>query len=840
MLIKEAKKTIKILIVEDEVIIAEDIKDILETRGYSIVDIAISGEEAIDRAFSLKPDLVMMDICLKGKLDGISAAQEIWQRLNIPIVFLTANSDFSTIERAKDTEPFGYITKPFKEKDLHIAIEIALHRHQLEQKLKAREQWLDTILFSLGDAAIATDENNRITFLNPAAETLTGWKASEACGKKVTEVFQPIQEETRQNLASKVIVAKNGKEIAIDEVSTPLQDKEGEIIGSVVVFRDVSDRQRDQERSQYHHAITRILAEAESIEKAIPETIEQICRGFNWVFGAFWLLDAKENVLCYVDDAQQPNPDILKFEALAKQLIFSKRTDVPESNSGKPIWSPLGNPTLDLKEHKKLRSAYGIPIVSNDKSLGVMTFFSDRLQRPDTALLEMLETIGRQIGEFIERKRAEAALKDSERLLSWEAKHDALTGLVNRREFERYLEKALLAAKETKKQHYLCYIDLDRFKIVNDTCGHAAGDELLRQITTVLRSQVRASDILARLGGDEFALLLENCPLDRAMAIADAMRLDLQELQFVCCDKTFTVGASVGVVAIDAKTLDIASALNAADAACYAAKNSGRNRVHLYRQSDREVIQQHGQIQWCERLTKALEEDRFYLYWQPIASLKENNEIEHAEILLRLRDEETGTLISPMAFIPAAERYNLMPKIDRWVIKTLFAALAKKEQGDRVYTINLSSASLYDEQFIEFLREQLSNYNISPRSICFELSENVAINHLSQLKSAIEAFKQLGCRFALDNFGRGISSFAYLKNLSVDYLKIDGELIKDIVDDATDLALTEAINHIGQMMGMQTIAEYVENDEILSKLKAIGVDYAQGYGIAKPRPFIVC
>jgi len=290
---------------------------------------------------------------------------------------------------------------------------------------------------------------------------------------------------------------------------------------------------------------------------------------------------------------------------------------------------------------------------------------------------------------------------------------------------------------------------------------------------------------------------------------------------------------------------DLASLLNAADAACYTAKNTGRNRVHIYQADDRNLAIAYGQMQWISKLHKALENDSFCLYCQPIISLSSTeSNVEHCEILLRLRDE-TGDLVPPMAFIPAAERYGLMHLIDQWVIRTLFTHLGQHyqnigEEGDRfIYAVNLSGASINDDQFMGFLHEQFSLHQIPPQAICFEITETIAITNLNKASKLIREIKNLGCSFALDDFGSGMSSFAYLKNLPVDYLKIDGNFVKEIVEVPTDLALTAAINQIGHVMGLKTIAEFVENEAILQKITEIGVDYAQGYGIAEPRPFVL-
>jgi diguanylate cyclase (GGDEF)-like protein/PAS domain S-box-containing protein len=458
------------------------------------------------------------------------------------------------------------------------------------------------------------------------------------------------------------------------------------------------------------------------------------------------------------------------------------------------------------------------------------------------------------VRDITSRKRAEEALRESEKRLSWQASHDPLTELLNRREFEQILQQAVTSTKTLGYQHVLCYLDLDQFKIVNDTCGHVAGDELLRQVSALFQSGLRKTDILARLGGDEFGVLLYQCPLEPAVQIANKLREQIHKFRFQWEDKTFSIGVSIGLVVIDADTQSLASVLSAADVACYAAKNKGRNRVHIYQIDDRELAQQRGEMQWVSRIRKALEENRFRLYYQKIVPIERTDtKSEHWEVLLRLEDE-TGNIMSPMAFIPAAERYNLMHPIDRWVISTLFAALGSQlsTSGQQyqdnpdclpaldcpgMYAVNLSGASINDEQFINFVQEQFALCRIPPSIICFEITETVAITNLAKAAEFMRELKALGCHFALDDFGSGMSSFAYLKNLPVDYLKIDGVFIKDIVTDAITAEMVEAIARIASVMGIQTIAEFVENDAILLKLKALGVDYAQGYGIAQPWPF---
>ncbi|MEO0852320.1 MAG: EAL domain-containing protein, partial [Cyanobacteria bacterium J06648_11] len=405
------------------------------------------------------------------------------------------------------------------------------------------------------------------------------------------------------------------------------------------------------------------------------------------------------------------------------------------------------------------------------------------------------------------------------RKLAYQARHDSLTGLVNRREFERRLEDAIESARHGDLRHVLCYMDLDQFKIVNDTCGHGAGDELLRQLTDLLRQQVRSSDVLARLGGDEFGLLLLQCPLAKAEQIAEQLRAHIAAYRFVWQDKIFTTGASIGLVEIDDRTRKLAEVLGAADAACFAAKDKGRNCIQIYQTSDSDLARQRSERHWVTRIERALAEDRFALFGQDIAPIEQHDAVEvrkyHCEILLRMLDED-GSFVPPMAFIPAAERYGLMHHIDRWVVSTFFrqyremCSLSKECSSDRVFTINLSGASLNNQRFWHFLEGELSHPPIAPHNLCFEITETAAISNLSAVTEFIRKLKQLGCRFALDDFGTGMSSFTYLKSLPVDYLKIDGSFVKAIARSQIDRIMVESFVDISHSLGIQTIAEFVE------------------------------
>lgn len=579
---------------------------------------------------------------------------------------------------------------------LIIALYVSRRVSRTENELFHEKELAQITLHSIGDAVITTNNQGQVEYINPVAEQMTGWKAAAAQHQPLHRVFNIIDEVSREPINSRrtradlsdpladtgahaLLVRKDGQEFIIENSSAPIRDRDGRVIGSVLVFRDVT-------RARF----------------------------------------------------------------LAQQL-------------------------------------------------------------------------------------------------TWQASHDALTGLANRREFEHQLRQLLESAETLNKHHALLYIDLDQFKVVNDTCGHVAGDELLRQLSALLVRKLRESDILARLGGDEFGVLLEGCPLDQALRIANDLREAVQQFRFVWLDKVFEVGISIGLVAITSGAQDLTSILSAADEACYTAKDKGRNRVHVYQQDDTDLAQRHGEMQWVSRIKRAFDEGRFRLYYQTIAPLHDDQvSARHYEILLRMVDE-SGKIVPPMAFIPAAERYGIMPTIDRWVIRTLFqnhghhlreawvARDGSYGNGHALYSINLSGASINDDQFLDYLRDQLTLHKIPPQSLCFEITETAAITNLNKASYFMYKLKQIGCHFSLDDFGSGMSSFAYLKNLPVDFLKIDGSFVVDMTSDPVDYALVEAINRVGHVLGIRTVAESAETAAIMSALESLGVDYVQGDAVDEPR-----
>ncbi|WFR79808.1 EAL domain-containing protein [Janthinobacterium rivuli] len=432
--------------------------------------------------------------------------------------------------------------------------------------------------------------------------------------------------------------------------------------------------------------------------------------------------------------------------------------------------------------------------------------------------------------------------------LSWHATHDTLTGLINRREFEHLVAGALHTAKEEGHVHALLYLDLDQFKVINDTCGHGAGDVLLQLLAKMLQAQMRDSDILARLGGDELGVLLPHCPLDHARVIGEQLRQSIRDFRFAWDSRSFELGVSIGMVEINQDSKSMSELLSAADQACYLAKEQGRNRIHVYQESDVMLAQRHGEMLWISRLNEAFAHDYFRLYAMPIVHLRDDPE-HHDEVLIRIRNSQ-GDLILPGAFIPAAERYDMMLSIDRWVIRAVCAhiesvrdslppveAMAEsRRRAPALYSVNLSGMSLADAGLHDYITEQFVQFAIAPEQICFEITETAVIANLPKAQVFMRKLKAMGCRFSLDDFGSGFSSFGYLKALPVDYLKIDGVFVRDIASNAINRAMVKAINEVGHVMGLKTVAEYVEDDATLAVIRELGIDYAQGYAVGSLRP----
>lgn len=678
----------RILIVEDERIIALDLQRRLQAFGFEVLATVSTGQEAIDTTLSLHPDIVLMDIMLSGEIDGIEAAGAIKEQLNVPIVFLTAYADEATLERAKHTEPFGYILKPFKERELYSTINIALYKSSVDRKVLRQERLFQAILDGVADGLIATDELACVQFMNPVAEVLTGWKEEDAAGQPIGDVLK---------------LSNNGGDTLV-ELPALLQKGDQ----SLYSFEDL----RLHNRAGAHVHISGTISAIRS-------------------------------------EGDQPDGRIFAFH--------------------------------DLTEYKRISA------------------------------------------QFV-----------------YQASHDSLTGLLNRHEFIAKLEEISHFTRESEQIHSYIYLDLDQFKVVNEVCGHFAGDELVRQVSLDLKQLFEAMPpdkySIGRMGGDEFGAVVRDCPLEQGMEYAQRI-LEFLRRKFIWNMHVFNITGSVGLVPIRHTDEDVHEIIAAADDACYVAKERGGNMIKVYEVADHTFIQRRGEMHWISRLTKAIEENRFVLYGQPIVPLHAELP-EKLEILLRLKDTK-GNIISPQEFIPAAEKYGLMPRVDRWVIDAVLS-IARRDRDlgrpERIFCLNISASSVADDDFLGFIHQIFKQYDMRMDNFVFEITETTAIENLSRAKRFIDGLKSEGALFALDDFGNGFSSFSYLKNLPFDYLKIDGSFVKDIDTDLIDRAMVDVVNKMGHVMGMQTIAEFVRDDSIRALLEDMGVDYAQGYAVAKPSP----
>lgn len=689
---------------------------------------------------------------------------------------------------------------------------IAIKRHQDEEKLRTSEARYRGLFENVIDGVYITSREGEIITANPALVQMLGYSSVydlKSAGKTTMLYVNPIdRERVFARLEAQGVVKnfeyrlrrKDGSEIVVLENSRAIRDDDGKVVAHEGTITDITERKR---------AETRIFEEKERAQV----TLQSIGDG---VITA----DADGNV-DYI------NP-------------------VAQDLTGWDMRSARGRPVTDIMMivNAHTRATVENPVVRCLKEGRVITLAENSIlitqNGDEVPIQDSAAPIRDRIGNIIGSVMVFHDVSRENRLfrqLSYQASHDSLTGLINRREFENHLISALEKTRgNAEETHALLYLDLDQFKVVNDTFGHSAGDALLRLLTDKIQAKIRSTDVLARLGGDEFGILLEHCDQKRAIEVAENIRGSIEGFRFEWKESFTTVRCSIGVVLITSENADVAEVMSSADVACYSAKDMGRNQVHLYADSDAGM--RHEEMKWVSRITSAVEEKRFELFFQPIIGIgKEYGRHRgHYEILLRMRDEN-GKLVGPNQFIPAAERYNLMPTLDRWVVHKALSELAdRNDQGEARYTlaINLSGTSLSEDRFLDFVIDELKTQNLPDGAICFEITETAAISNLSRVVHFMQALKKLGCKFSLDDFGSGLSSFTYLKNLPVDYLKIDGQFIRNVVDDTVDESMVKAISDVGHAMGIETIAERVETKQVLEKLGSLGIEFAQGYYIAKP------
>ncbi len=689
---------------------------------------------------------------------------------------------------------------------------IAIKRQLDEEKLRSSETRYRGLFENVVDGVYITSREGDVITVNPALVDMLGFDSADELKKsgRTTRLYvNPIdRERVFARLEAQGFVKnfeyrlrrKDGREIVVLENSRAIYDSDGRIVAHEGTITDITDRKI---------AETRVFEEKERAQV----TLQSIGDGV--------ITTDRDGCIDYINPVAQ---DLTGWDT--------------RSARGKPI----GEIMTIVNEHT--RSTVDNPVIRCLNEGRVIALAENSVliakQGTEIPIQDSAAPIRDRIGNIIGAVMVFHDVSKETRLfrqLSYQASHDAVTGLINRREFENQLVAALESTySNAELTHGVLYVDLDQFKVVNDTFGHAAGDELLRQISNIVQENIRSTDILARLGGDEFGVLLERCDEQRAIEVAESIRQAIEEHRFTWQGAFTNVRCSIGVVIVTHESPSVASVMSSADVACYSAKDTGRNQIHLYRDSDASV--RHEEMKWVSRITKAVEDERLELFYQPIISIGGQREgaAGHYELLLRMRDE-SGELVQPDQFIPAAERYNMMSTLDRWVIREALSKLADRSARGRArftLAINLSGTSLSEDRFLEFVIEELKRQQLPAGAICFEITETAAISNLSRVVHFMQTLKQLGCMFSLDDFGSGLSSFTYLKNLPVDYIKIDGQFIRNVVDNKVDESMVLAINQVGRALGIETIAERVETREVMDKLGELGVTYAQGYFIARP------
>jgi len=801
----------RVLIVDDDRDFADSTADLLALKGYEVLPAYETG--AARRAIGTFPaDVALIDVRL-GTGSGIDLIRELKKsNPSVTCVMMTAFASTDSAIEALHVGAYDYLRKPFHPEDLLATLNRIFERIELETAKARAEQALrdsERRFRDLIDASVQGVFIHRSwtpLYSNQAFADMLGYDSRDAVlALNTLEHHFPAYERARLR---RYMDAHAKGDAGPNRYEFDAQRVDDSVITLEVVVRTLTwDGQP---------AIQATVTNVTDRKRALRSLrrYEQI-------------ISSTADLMAFVDQSciyQAVNDAFVRAYDLAREEIV-----------GKSMYDVHGEEVFE----SRLKEALDRCLAGEEAHYQAWFDFPATGRRfMDVAFYPFHDGMGRDSGAVVSWRDLTETHTLSEKL-SYQASHDALTGLVNRREFEQRLRDLIDMARQEDTEHALCYLDLDQFKVINDTCGHVAGDELLRQLGMLLPDKVRKGDTLARLGGDEFGVLMERCSIMQATRVANVLLDAIRNLQFHWEDKTFNVGVSIGVVPINETSESIEAVLSTADSACYAAKDGGRNQIHVYREDDTKVAQRQGEMQWVARIQRALDDDRFELYAQPIAPVVTPEAVpDHYEILLRMQDEQ-GRIVLPGAFLSAVERYNLSARLDNWVIRHAFEWLVQNPecmQGLNLLSINLSGHSLGDSQLMGHIIERFKEGRIPPERICMEITETAAITNLTSATRFIKMLKQWGCRFALDDFGSGLSSFAYLKNLPVDFLKIDGLFVKDILDDAIDYAMVKSINEIGHVMGKKTVAEFVDSEAVLSALGIIGVDYAQGYAVGKPRP----
>jgi len=801
----------KIMIVEDEGIIAMDIRNQLEGFGYDVVATAFSGGQAITLATQHRPELVMMDIVLKGSMDGISAAKSIKESLNIPVIFLTAYSDPDTLQRAKAAGAYGYLIKPFRPDELRASIEVALYKHQLEQKLKDSEQWFAKTLHCISDAVIATDAEGRIKFMNPVAETTTGWRLEQAKGKVVTELMTLLTESNRKIIENPVqrtlrnlavtgldsptlLVTQSGVEFPVDDGAAPILNDDGALLGAVLVFRDITARRsvenllRESEE-RFHSAfdLAAIGMALVAVDGRFLQVNSSLCKIFG--YSAEVLLISNLQMLTHDDDHDKVLGHHLRQLLTDELPSFQIELKCYHKIVGKMVWALLS-----------------------------ASLVRNAAEEPQYSII--------QIQDITDRKHAEQQLV-------YIGNHDPLTGLLNRVQFHDRFTQALSSVQRHETKLALMFLDLDRFKLINDTLGHRIGDLLLQAVSERLKSSIRINDTLARLGGDEFVVLLSDINLIDDVARIAQKTIELLTQPFTLEGNDIVITASVGISVYPDDGENSQILLTNADTAMYLAKERGKNNYQFYTM---EMTARSLERMTIERgLRQALTHHELKLHYQPQIDSTSGRAVS-VEALIRWQHPEWG-LVYPDRFIAVAEETGLIVPIGTWVLRTACLQAKAWQENDGAFThvaVNVSPRQFLEKDLFQTIKEVLAETGLNPSSLELEITESAVMQDPKRTLHILQQLHDLGIQLSIDDFGTGYSSLTYLRQFPVHSVKIDRSFVLDIPGDEGSMTLVRAIIALAHELKLTVTAEGVETEEQSAFLKTHQCNMLQGYLFSRP------
>lgn len=811
---------IEVLVLDDESKARQSLYDILTLSGYRAT-LADSVESAIELLKDRSIPLILLDLNMPVQdghcfLDYIESHE-----IDTQVLIISGQATFAQASRSLRFHFVQeFIKKPYAVEALLHSVKIAVEKYRLKEinnkiqaQLSKSEQLHRFFVDSSPDIIYMLNDKGEFVFLNNAIVSILGFEKNDIIGQHYSMlVYKPDLDKAKYAFNERRTGDRSTKAVELRLVckhSDQPKYVETNSITIVLSSKGIYKKNHDTKEFVGTYGVIRDINDRKLSENMLRKLNLAVENSPNLIY-----ITNSEGVIEYA------NPKIFDISGYGVDEVIGQTPHIFSSGET-PIheYQALWNTIIAGKIWRG--------VFKNRKKSG-------ELYWAQQSIAPMLDS-DNNVTHFVAIQEDVTEALIQREIISYQATHDPLTDLINRSEFDRRLKRIIQTAKSNGSEHVLCYLDLDNFKIVNDTCNHTAGDELLRQVSRQLAKLIRHRDSLARLGGDEFAILMEHCNLEQAQMTTERIHKHIEQFQFRWENKSFRIGVSIGLVTIAAENGGFDELLKRADMACYLAKQSGRNRTHVFDVADQAFVNHHCDIAWPDKINHALANNTFKLYRQRIVALN-TIENEHYEILLRLQDEQ-DRLILPRSFFPAAERYQLAAEIDRWVIEQVFEWL--KTHPERLASltlcsINLSSASLTDEGMIGFIIEKLMEYGLPAEKFCFEMNETAIITNLTAATEFISALKKRGCRFSLDDFGSSLSSFAYLKNLPIDFLKIDGMFVKDIENDTVAFAMVKSINEIAHVIGKKTIAKFVENEAIMKSLLNLGVDYVQGYGSDKP------